>query len=80
MKCALCVYWTGRLEGDDLGECRGAPPVNIDDLGAALFPRTKPDQYCAKFQPITLNGGPLGKLQQLPQTVAVGGHFIDLKG
>lgn len=52
MACSECRWWVSDGK-DDSGECRVDSPV-MDEEKGRLFPITKPDDFCAEFQPISI--------------------------
>lgn len=44
--CESCHWWV-KLE--NLGECRADRPRAIDSTKRAIWPQTKPDEWCASF-------------------------------
>ena len=53
--CGTCRWWVGEKRRDPLlpkfGTCHGGPPaVNPNDSSLCIWPRTKPDDWCARFE------------------------------
>lgn len=52
VKCSDCRFWDQKTEAPPIGEChRHAPkpiPIGKDQIGMAVFPRTKSDNFCGE--------------------------------